>query len=93
MKNVDGDCIPVQAKQIVNNVLSFLPPSFFISFSLVLTLSVLFYISIHKLSASLIDLIVRARMKYLNLGFDLQVVLDVFTARIPILRSRIQYKQ
>lgn len=77
MKNVDGDCIPVQAKHIVNNVLPFFP-HLFISFSPVLTLSVYFYIGIYKLSASTIDLIVRTRMKYLNLSFDLKVCAGCF---------------
>lgn len=72
MKNVDGDCIPVQAKHIVNNVRPFFP-HLFISFSAVLILSVHFYIGIYKLSAYTIDLIVRTRMKYLNLSFDLSL--------------------
>lgn len=77
MKNVDGDCIPVQAKHIVNNVLPFFP-HLFISFSAVLILSVHFYIGIYKLSAYTIDLIVRTRMKYLNLSFDLKVCAGCF---------------
>lgn len=78
MKNIAGGCIPVKAKNIVNNVLPFCFPHLFISFSPVLTLSVHFYISTYKLSASTIDLIVRTRMKCLNLNFDLKVCAGCF---------------
>lgn len=78
MKNIAGGCIPVKAKHIVNNVLPFCFSHLFISFSPVLTPSVHFYISTYKLSASTIDLIVRARMKCLNLNFDLEVCAGCF---------------
>lgn len=71
MKNVDPDCIPAQAKHAVNNGLPF-PPHLFISFSPVLTLSEHFYVSIYKLLAHPIDLIVSTAVTYLNLGLGLE---------------------
>lgn len=50
----------------------FLSPHLFISFSPVLTLSGHFYVSVYKLLAHPIDLIVSTAMTYLDLGFGLE---------------------